>query len=95
MWRDAKIATILRAFQKELKISQTSFHSIRASHITHLLLKGVSPVAVMNSVGLTDYKTTDRYVREINKEKSIENMTDVLDDSNEGIVVPIKRVDVG
>ncbi|OYZ11985.1 MAG: hypothetical protein B7Y39_18935 [Bdellovibrio sp. 28-41-41] len=91
MWRDGKIATVLRVFQKELKISQTSFHSIRASHITHLLLKGVSPVAVMNSVGHSDYKTTDRYVREINKEKSIENMTDVLDDTYEGKVIPMNK----
>lgn len=91
MWADGKIAKILREYQKAVKITQTNFHSIRASHITHLLLKGIPAHAVMYAVGHADYKTTDRYVREISRERSIENMTDVLDNEVIAEVIPLKK----
>lgn len=90
MWRDGKIARVLRDFQKDLKITETSFHSIRASHITHMLLKGTSAQALQESVGHADYKTMDRYVRELHRERVIQNITDVLDDDIEAKVIPFK-----
>ncbi len=88
MWRDGKIARVLRGFQKELKITETSFHSIRASHITHMLIKNVSAQALQESVGHADYRTMDRYVRDLKREKAIQNITDVLDDEIEAKIIP-------
>lgn len=88
MWRDGKIAKVLRGFQKELKITETSFHSIRASHITHMLIKNVSAQALQESVGHADYRTMDRYVRDLKREKAIQNITDVLDDEIEAKIIP-------
>jgi hypothetical protein len=93
MWRDGKIAKILNIYQEKLKITKTTFHSIRASHITHLLLIGKSVASVMNSVGHSQLSTTMRYLREIEKEKSIDGMTDGLVRKNiTADVIPIKRI---
>lgn len=92
MWRDGKIAKVLNIFQQELKISKTTFHSIRASHITHLLLIGQSVASVMNSVGHFQLATTMRYLREIEKEKSIDGMTEALVRKNNNAgVIPLKK----
>jgi integrase len=97
MWRDGKIAIVLRGFQKELKITETSFHSIRASHITHMLLKGISSQALQETVGHADYRTMARYVRDLDRERAIKNITDVLDDDIEAKIIPFnpKKEDVG
>ena len=62
-WKRGEAAETLRAFQRELKIRETNFHSLRASFITHLLLNNVSLSRVQKMVGHTDLKTTQRYVR--------------------------------
>lgn len=62
-WKNGKAAEVLRAFQKEIGIRETNFHSLRASFITHLLLSGVSVVKVQHLVGHADLKTTQRYIR--------------------------------
>ena len=91
IWENGGVAKILRVYQRQLGISQTSFHSIRASHITHLLLKNVPPITVMYLAGHADYKTTDRYVREIQKERAIDQSTNVLDQVLDDNVIPIKK----
>jgi site-specific recombinase XerD len=62
-WKRGEAAKILRAFQRDLKIRETNFHSLRASFITHLLLHGVPITKVQGMVGHSDLKTTQRYVR--------------------------------
>jgi len=54
---------VLQKIQREIGIQQTNFHSIRASFITHLLLKGVPITSVQEIVGHSDLKTTQAYVR--------------------------------
>lgn len=62
-WEYKKAASILRSFQKDIGVQETNFHSLRASYITHLLLKGVPITKVQYLVGHKDLKTTQRYVR--------------------------------
>ena len=62
-WKRGEAANLLRVFQRDLGIRETNFHSLRASFITHLLLKGISVTKVQQMVGHSDLKTTQRYVR--------------------------------
>jgi integrase len=62
-WKRGYAAKILRTFQRDIGIRETNFHSLRASFITHLLLKGVAVTVVQTMVGHSDLKTTQRYVR--------------------------------
>lgn len=62
-WKRGEAAETLRAFQRDLKIRETNFHSLRASFITHLLLHGTAVTKVQQMVGHSDLKTTQRYVR--------------------------------
>ena len=62
-WERGKAAAILRSFQADIGVSQTNFHSIRASFITHLLLAGTPVTKVKEMVGHAELKTTERYVR--------------------------------
>ncbi len=62
-WKRGEAAEILRTFQRDLKIRETNFHSLRASFITHLLLVGVPVTKVQQMVGHADLKTTQDYVR--------------------------------
>ena len=62
-WKRGEAAEILRAFQRDLGIRETNFHSLRASFITHLLLNGVAVTKVQVMVGHSDLKTTQRYIR--------------------------------
>ena len=64
-WKRGEAAEILRTFQRDLKIRETNFHSLRASFITHLLLNGVAVTKVQAMVGHSDLKTTQRYIRMI------------------------------
>lgn len=49
---------ILQGIQTELGIQRTNFHSLRASFITHLLLKRVPVTSVQEMAGHCDLKTT-------------------------------------
>jgi len=91
LWADGKIATQLKKFQKELKITQTSFHSIRASCITHLLLDGATQTAVMALAGHASFKTTEFYVLEVQREQGLENLTNSLLSDEAGTVIPIPK----
>lgn len=62
-WKHGDAAETLRIFQRDLGIRETNFHSLRASFITHLLLKGIPITKVQQMVGHSDLKTTQRYVR--------------------------------
>lgn len=62
-WKKGEAARYLKAFQTELGIRKTNFHSLRASHITHLLLDGVAMIKVQALAGHRDIKTTMHYVR--------------------------------
>ncbi len=62
-WKQGKAAWALRQFQKQIGIQETNFHSLRASFITHLLLKGVPVPTVQKLVGHADLATTQKYVR--------------------------------
>ena len=62
-WEHGEAARILREFQKQIGVTQSNFHSLRASFITDLLTKGVPHVVVRQLVGHKDLKTTDYYVR--------------------------------
>lgn len=62
-WKRGEAAEILRAFQKDLGIRETNFHSLRASFITQLLLNNVAITRVQQMVGHSDLKTTQKYVR--------------------------------
>lgn len=62
-WKQGYAAQILRTFQRDIGIRETNFHSLRASFITHLLLKGIPVTMVQIMVGHSDLKTTQRYVR--------------------------------
>lgn len=53
----------LKKVQNQLQISNTNFHSIRGSFITHLLLKKVDIGTVQELVGHCDLKTTQAYIR--------------------------------
>jgi integrase len=75
-WRRGEAAKALRAFQSELEIRETNFHSLRASFITHLLLNGVPVTKVQYMVGHSDLKTTQKYVRLISSDTM--GATDVL-----------------
>ena len=74
-------------------IRETNFHSLRASFITHLLLKRTPVHVVQAMVGHSDLKTTQRYVRFVGSD--LDGATDVLavDLSPNGIadIVPIFR----
>ncbi len=75
-WKRGNAADILRTFQKELGIRQTNFHSLRASFITHLLLKRIPVHVVQAMVGHADLKTTQRYVRFVGSD--LDGATDAL-----------------
>lgn len=75
-WMRGEAAKTLRAFQVELNIRETNFHSLRASFITHLLLKGVPVTKVQSMVGHADLKTTQKYVRLVGSD--IDGATDAL-----------------
>lgn len=75
-WKRGEAAKILRAFQIDLGIRETNFHSLRASFITHLLLKGVPVTKVQYMVGHADLKTTQKYIRLVGAD--ILGATDVL-----------------
>lgn len=62
-WKRGEAADVLRMFQRTLGIRETNFHSLRASFITHLLLKGLPVTKVQQMVGHLELKTTQRYVR--------------------------------
>ncbi len=63
MWEHGEAAKVLRAFQISIGIRETNFHSLRASFITHLLIKGVSMPQVQQMVGHKRLETTQDYVR--------------------------------
>lgn len=75
-WKRGEAAETLRAFQNDLGIRTTNFHSLRASFITHLLLKGIAVTKVQHMVGHSDLKTTQRYVRLVASD--LDGATDVL-----------------
>jgi len=75
-WKRGEAAETLRAFQNDLGIRTTNFHSLRASFITHLLLKGTALTKVHHMVGHSDLKTTQRYVRLVASD--LDGATDVL-----------------
>jgi site-specific recombinase XerD len=62
-WGQGKAAWVLRQFQKQIGILETNFHSLRASFITHLLLRGVPVPTVQKLVGHSSLATTQKYVR--------------------------------
>ncbi|MGE4131600.1 MAG: tyrosine-type recombinase/integrase [Bdellovibrionales bacterium] len=63
IWAHGEQAKILRAFQRQIGIKQTNFHSLRASFITHLLLAGVPLIKVMTMVGHSRMETTEVYMK--------------------------------
>lgn len=75
-WKRGEAAKTLRAFQIDLGIRETNFHSLRASFITHLLLKGVPVTKVQQMVGHADLKTTQRYIRLVGSD--LDGATDTL-----------------
>lgn len=75
-WKRGEAAEILRTFQRDLGIRETNFHSLRASFITHLLIKGIPVTTVQAMVGHADLKTTQRYVRMVGSD--LDGATDAL-----------------
>jgi integrase len=75
-------ARSLKSAQSKLGIKMTTFHSLRASFITHLLLKGVPVTVVQHLVGHADLKTTLRYIRVSGAD--VIGATDVLDRVGQG-----------
>ncbi len=91
-WLRGEGAEILRSFQKDLKIRETNFHSLRASFITHLLLKGTPVTKVQQMVGHSDLKTTQRYVRLIASD--LDGATDSISvnlESSIGMIIPFSN----
>ncbi len=91
-WKRGEAAEILRSFQNEIGIRGTNFHSLRASFITHLLLKGIPAIAVQKMVGHADLKTTQRYVRL--SASDLNGATDALSldlDEKIAAVIPLKK----
>lgn len=62
-WRSGEQAKVTRAFCKEIHTSRVSFHDLRATFITQLLVSGVSIPKVMSLVGHCRMSTTDEYLR--------------------------------
>ena len=62
-WGQGKAAWVLRQFQKQIGIQETNFHSLRASFITNLLLRGIPVPTVQKLVGHSSLATTQKYVR--------------------------------
>lgn len=89
-WLRGEGAEILRSFQRDLKIRETNFHSLRASFITHLLLKGIPVTKVQQMVGHSDLKTTQRYVRLIasDLDGATESISINLSEDKNGTVIP-------
>lgn len=75
-WKSGKSARTIRAFQKELGITPTRFHSIRAAFITHLLLEGVPIVKLQSLAGHEDLRTSLLYFSMIGED--IKGTTDTL-----------------
>ena len=71
MWKEQRASTVLRSYQRKLKIKETNFHSLRSSFITHLLLSNISHVLVMEIVGHSQYATTQRYIRSVQRSKEL------------------------
>lgn len=67
----------LKQLQRRLEITETNFHSIRATFITQLLLSGQNLAAVQEIVGHCDPKTTDSYIRLCGSD--LKGSTDSLD----------------
>ena len=62
-WMNGTGSIEIKKFQRAAGVKETNFHSIRASFITHLLLRGVNVIKVQIMVGHSDLKTTQRYIR--------------------------------
>lgn len=90
-WRDGKIARTLKDVQRTLKITVCSFHSLRASYITHQLMGNVPALVVQNIVGHADYKTTSRYARQVGREKAIRETLDLLKENEDAEVINLKK----
>ena len=92
-WQYSKASDTLRRFQKEIGIRQTNFHSLRASFITHLLLKGTPPTTVQELAGHADFKTTMEYVRI--SASDLQGATNVIgispQEENNGNIIPFKK----
>lgn len=90
-WKRGEAAETLRAFQRDLKIRETNFHSLRASFITHLLLHGISVTKVQQMVGHADLKTTQRYVRLVaaDLDGATDSLAIELNDSETAEIIPI------
>jgi len=67
----------LKQIQIRLGIPVSNFHSIRASFITHLILKNVNIATVQELVGHSDLKTTQAYIRLCGTD--LKSSTNVLD----------------
>lgn len=75
-------ARALKSAQKAVGIKPTTFHSLRASFITHLLLAGVPVTKVQSLVGHRDLKTTLRYI--VVSGADVVGSTAVLDRAGQG-----------
>lgn len=92
-WKRGEAAEVLRAFQRDLGIRETNFHSLRASFITHLLLKSVPVTKVQQMVGHSDLKTTQRYVRLVaaDLDGATDGISLNLSNNQDGEVLPFNR----
>ncbi len=62
-WKHGDAAAILRSYQRKLGITETNFHSLRASFITHLLKNKESLATIQAMVGHADLSSTQDYIR--------------------------------
>lgn len=87
-WKQGKAAEVLKGYQKSLQWKKedfTNFHSIRATTITSLLLRGESLLRTQLFVGHESIKTTELYARATGRD--LQNLTDGLDLDGENNVI--------
>ncbi len=94
-WGHGQLAAITREFCRSIGISEVTFHDLRATFITQLLINGVSTSKVMAIVGHSSLKTTETYLRLCGKD--IEGATEALnitlpsDSERNGKVFQLRR----
>lgn len=75
-WENGEQARITREFCTAVGITPVKFHDLRATFITNLLSRGASLAQVMSTVGHSQLKTTNGYLRKAGIE--VKGLTDLL-----------------
>jgi len=89
-WNHGEQAGVLRMYCKRIGIQEVSFHCLRATYITQMILDGVSLALIQKIVGHSDLEVTSIYTRVRSSELkgSSEKLSFKIPDSeNEGIVI--------